>query len=273
MSDPAAPWWAEVQHLRPSENRAPETPAAAQPSTPAAGPASSSRRRRFDRSPLQAEEAAVATIEHEIADPWADEGAWGPEQHGWDDGRAHDPWAETFAGGAPDAPPATGEWDALAAPREERSWGDLPAPRDDAPAESSKVWDDSLEEAFARTPSWADDEHDQWLMPKGADRIENGRRTIEIRGQVDRIHGFTAPAETNAATRTGRRSARRPSERFERRPDRVAMWAFLLGVLLILVAAFSKPGDADASVRAAAATGHTPAAQVVVVTTPARPAL
>ena len=231
MSDPAAPWWAEVQHLRPREQRAAETPAPPR-----------ARTHRFDRSHLHAEEAAVATIEHEIADPWADEPAWGPEQHGFETATRDDAWAETL--------------------------GLTDEPREAAPAAPDPaVWDDALEEAFARTPSWADDEHDQWLMPKGADRIENGRRTIEIRGQVDRIHGFTAPAETQAATRTGRRPARRASERFERRPDRVAMWAFFLGLLMILVAAFSKPGDADASVRAAAAA--TPPAQVVVVTTPA----
>lgn len=260
MSDQAAPWWAEVQHLRPREDRAPETPASAAPAMPAASEPAPPRRRRFDRSELHPEEASVATLEHEIADPWADEPAWGPEQHGWDsDTRAQDPWAETL--GTPDAPPATSEWDAMPAPRESG------ADRDD------RVWDAALEEAFAKTPSWADDEHDQWLLPKGADRIENGRRTIEIRGQVDRVHGFTAPAETKAATRTGRRPARRPSERFERRPDRVAMWAFLLGILLILVAAFSKPGDADASVRAAAAAAPAPAAQVLVVEAPARAAL
>jgi hypothetical protein len=223
MSDPAAPWWAEVQHLRPREDRAPESPA------PAPSPSTSSPSRRFPRRTHELEhESAVATLEHEVV-PWtpADDVA---------------PWEETFGQSAD-----TGTWDELTL--------DEPAPRE-------TLWDDSLEEAFARTPSWAD-EDDERLLPKGANRIENGRRTIEIRGQVDRIHGFTAPAETTSATRTGRRPARRPSERFERRPDRVAMWAFLLGLLLICIAAFSKPGDADASVRAAAATA--PTAQVATV--------
>jgi len=223
MSDPAAPWWADVQHLRPREDRAPETPAPA----PTA-PSSSSPSRRFQRAE-QPLDAAVATLEHEVV-PWTS---------------VDDAWAETL-----DAPRST-----------ERAPWDEPEP---APADEprSTVWDDSLEEAFARTPSWAD-EDDERLLPKGANRIENGRRTIEIRGQVDRIHGFTAPAETKVATRTGRRAPRRASERFERRPDRVAMWAFLLGLLLICVAAFSKPGDADASVRAQSATA--PAAQVATV--------
>ena len=219
MSDPAAPWWADVQHLRPREDHVAETPA---PSTPSSAPS-----RRFARGAAEQHDAAIATLEHEIADPWATEDVVAP-------------WAETLDQ-AYDAPPALEE----AEP-------------------TSTLWDDSLEEAFARTPSWAD-EDDPRLLPKGADRIENGRRTIEIRGQVDRIHGFTAPAETQVATRGGgRRPARRPSDRFERRPDRVAMWAFLLGLLLICIAAFSKPGDADASVRAAAA--QAPAAQVATVT-------
>jgi hypothetical protein len=236
MSDPAAPWWAEVQHLRPREDRA-EVPTS-EPRRPG----------RFDREAAAArQDAAVATIEHELPDPWADEPAWGPEQHGWESERTEDPWAETLG---LDAAPAT------EAPREDRE---------------TALWDDGLEEAFASTPSWTDDEHDQWLMPKGADRIENGRRTIEIRGQVDRVHGVTAPAETNAATRTGRRPARRASERFERRPDRVAMWAFFLGLLMIVVAAFSQPGEADAATHAAAVS-QAPAAQVVVIAPAATPA-
>jgi hypothetical protein len=118
-----------------------------------------------------------------------------------------------------------------------------PEPAAEAPA---PVWDDRLEDAFASAPSWAADE--AWLLPKGADRIENGRRTIEIRGQVDRIVGVTAPAETAGATRTGRRRPATPvAARLAGRPDRVAMWAFLLGVLLILVAAFSGQADAGAA--------------------------
>jgi hypothetical protein len=247
MSDPAAPWWAEVQHLRPRQDDAPKTPA---PRTPS---------RRFQRA-TQQHAAATATLEHEVADPWAGEDAAWPEPAPWagDDAerRAPAPWA---GDDAERREPAA--WDEPAdAPRSAGaavdSWLD-----DESAHAGTPVWDDSLEEAFAKAPSWTEDE--AWMLPKGADRIENGRRTIEIRGQVDRIHGFTAPAETKAATRTGRRPARRPSERFERRPDRVAMWAFLLGVLLICIAAFSKPGDADAATRPAAAT---PAAHVLVVT-------
>ena len=74
------------------------------------------------------------------------------------------------------------------------------------------------------------------------------RRTIQIRGQIDRIHGV-APVPSPGPQR--HRSVR-PSERVGPRPDRVALWAVLLGLLLILVAAISSPG-ADAAALIAGA--------------------
>lgn len=58
-----------------------------------------------------------------------------------------------------------------------------------------------------------------------------------------------------------------PVERLAQRPDRIAMWAVALGVLLILIAAFS--GDAQAATTAPAAPRD--AAHTVVVTAPAAP--
>ena len=198
MSDPAAPWWADVQHLRPRDDAA----SAAEPA-----------RFTHERAPVAPEpaEAAVATLEHEVPAAWQAKGA--------------------------------AEWAA-----DDAAWLDtLGMPQDPSP---SRAWDASLEEAFARTPSWAE-EDDERLLPKGANRIENGRRTIEIRGQVDRIAGITAPAETGVATRSGRRRPMRsPAERLAGRPDRVAMWAFLLGILLILIAALSDPSQAAAAAAA-----------------------
>jgi hypothetical protein len=49
------------------------------------------------------------------------------------------------------------------------------------------------------------------------------RRTVVIRGQV-------APP---------RRPARRIAERAGARPDRIAMWAFVMGIFLVLVATAS----------------------------------
>ena len=75
------------------------------------------------------------------------------------------------------------------------------------------------------------------------------RRTIEIRGQVDRIHGV-APIDSPGPQRVRGRMAH---ERVGPRPDKVAMWAVLLGLLLILVAVISSP-DADAAALLLSAT-------------------
>jgi hypothetical protein len=68
------------------------------------------------------------------------------------------------------------------------------------------------------------------------ERAPNGRRTVVIRGQVaERNRPYTSTAQRH-------RPARRPSERVGHRPDRVAMWAFGLGLLLVLVAILSAAG-------------------------------
>ncbi|HEX4344160.1 MAG TPA: hypothetical protein VHZ31_01220 [Solirubrobacteraceae bacterium] len=64
-----------------------------------------------------------------------------------------------------------------------------------------------------------------------------GRATIELRG-----HTVPAPAVPRVVDLERRRPARRPIERVGARPDRVAMWALLMGLILILVAI----GTADA---------------------------
>jgi hypothetical protein len=63
------------------------------------------------------------------------------------------------------------------------------------------------------------------------------RRTVEIRGRT-----VPAPA-VSRSVEDRRRPVRRPVERVGPRPDRLAMWALLLGIVLILVAV----GTADAS--------------------------
>jgi hypothetical protein len=68
------------------------------------------------------------------------------------------------------------------------------------------------------------------------------RRTVEIRGRT-----VPAPAVPRSVELDRhRRPARRPVERVGPRPDRVAMWALLMGIVLILVAV----GTADASLLA-----------------------
>jgi hypothetical protein len=66
------------------------------------------------------------------------------------------------------------------------------------------------------------------------------RRTIEIRGRT-----VPAPAVPRVEL-DRRRPPRRPIERVGPRPDRLALWALLMGLMLILVAV----GTADASVLA-----------------------
>ena len=62
-----------------------------------------------------------------------------------------------------------------------------------------------------------------------------GRRTVTIRGYgAERNLPWSDPAH--------RRPQRRPYERAGFRPDRVAMWAVLLGILLVVVAIASAHG-------------------------------
>jgi hypothetical protein len=67
------------------------------------------------------------------------------------------------------------------------------------------------------------------------------RRTIEIRGRT-----VPAPIVPRNVEIERRRPPRRAIERVGPRPDRIAMWALLMGIVLILVAV----GTADASVLA-----------------------
>jgi len=74
------------------------------------------------------------------------------------------------------------------------------------------------------------------------------RRTVEIRGR-------TVPAPPVPSARALEHDRRRPPrlsvERVGARPDRMALWALLMGLVLILVAV----GTADAATAAAVA-GH-----------------
>jgi hypothetical protein len=63
-----------------------------------------------------------------------------------------------------------------------------------------------------------------------------GRRTVSITGRPDRL------ALRPSTHRAGR--PRTASERLGHRPDRIAMWAVMLGAVLILLAAFSADSQA-----------------------------
>jgi hypothetical protein len=68
------------------------------------------------------------------------------------------------------------------------------------------------------------------------------RRTVRITGRAT-----TAPPLPRLVEVERRRPARRPAERVGPRPDRIALWAVLLGFFLILVAATSSNAAVHAS--------------------------
>jgi hypothetical protein len=72
-------------------------------------------------------------------------------------------------------------------------------------------------------------EHPRAPRVKGA--ATPGRRIVEIRGRT-----VPAPMVPRSVETDRRRPPRRAVERVGGRPDRVAMWALLMGLLLILVA-------------------------------------
>jgi hypothetical protein len=82
---------------------------------------------------------------------------------------------------------------------------------------------------FAQQSDLAADPSPRRARIKGA--ATPGRRTIEIRGQV-----VPAPDVTHSLEVDRRRPSRRAFDRLGGRPDRVAMWALLMGLMLILVA-------------------------------------
>jgi hypothetical protein len=84
------------------------------------------------------------------------------------------------------------------------------------------------------------------------------RRTVEITGRT-----VGAPTLPRLVQIDRRRPARRPVERVGPRPDRVALWAVVLGFFLILVAVTSTSHAATGAPGARAVDGHTAHSQVV----------
>jgi hypothetical protein len=81
------------------------------------------------------------------------------------------------------------------------------------------------------------------------------RRTVRITGRPDDRGRAWRPMEIER-----RRPARRPAERIGHRPDRIAMWAVLLGFFLILVAATSSHAATPSAHRAPSASRTSAAA-------------
>jgi hypothetical protein len=84
------------------------------------------------------------------------------------------------------------------------------------------------------------------------------RRTVEITGRT-----VGAPTLPRLVEIDRRRPARRPVERVGARPDRLALWAVVLGLFLILVAVTSTSHAATRPHAAPVAAGHSLHQQVV----------
>ena len=223
----ASPWWADVQHLRPREERDADERALV---------ARTEGARRFGRrSPDSPRRGGHRDFEPRDRDDAPLDGE--PRE------RTPDP-RDRAAERTARARQAAREAASVVFAADVTA----PAPR---PAHSSSLAD-LLGPEPVSAPAPADEPApvEDWLKPRHADaRIENGRKTIEIRGQVDRVAGVTAPAEVaDGAGR--RRPKRRRADRIAGRPDRIALWAFLLGIVLILVAAFSDSEAAHGAVQA-----------------------
>jgi hypothetical protein len=96
--------------------------------------------------------------------------------------------------------------------------------------------------------------------PEAAPALEapSRRRTVEITGRT-----VGAPNLPRLVQIDRRRPVRRPVERVGPRPDRLALWAVVLGFFLILVAVTSTSHAATRAPGARAVVGHTAHPQVV----------
>jgi hypothetical protein len=90
-----------------------------------------------------------------------------------------------------------------------------------------------LPSAVRALDDWSSSQHDDAApSPSSLPGGVAGRRTVTISGRVP-DHRYVTPRQS---------SRRRPERRYERsgfRPDRMALWAVLLGVMLILAAVTS----------------------------------
>ena len=128
------------------------------------------------------------------------------------------------------------EWDARDRELDARDRERLPSAAvralDDWSTSEHEAIDWSAEDAPPAPIDQATPEHDvaapaEWSPSRGVP----ARRTVTIRGQVADRYATPRPS-----------SRRRPERRYERtgfRPDRAALWAVLLGVMLILAAVTS----------------------------------
>jgi hypothetical protein len=236
MPQPDRAWWDDVQYLREPLERKREKEA-----------------RRGLR--LDARAAARAVAERHAAGPVAD-----AELDSIDELDAM-PRTRRFERPAPDpdAAPRSRRFeraapDPDAAPRSRRFERSAPDP--DAAPRSRR-----FERAPERRGRFARAEHSGAARPAEAPvplPVPSRRRTIEITGRT-----VGAPALPRLVQIDRRRPARRAAERVGARPDRLALWAVVLGFFLIFVAVTSTSHAATRAHSAGAADSRVVHKQVV----------
>jgi hypothetical protein len=252
MPQPDRAWWDDVQYLREPLERKREKEA-----------------RRGLR--LDARAAARAVAERHAAGPVAD-----AELDSIDELDAM-PRTRRFERSAPDgdAAPRSRRFersapDTDAAPRSRRF--ERSAPDGDAAARSRRFERSApdgdaaprsrrFERAPERRGRFARVEHSGAARPADAPvplPVPSRRRTIEITGRT-----VGAPALPRLVQIDRRRPARRPAERVGARPDRLALWAVVLGFFLIFVAVTSTSHAATRAHSAGAAGSRVVHQQVV----------
>jgi hypothetical protein len=119
---------------------------------------------------------------------------------------------------------------------------------DELSARRAVVLDERAPRARRPAPIWlADDAFAEDPVATARARAAAPRRTIEIRGQVAMPEPRRMQAEAHAQapqTAVARRPRQSPGlvASFAARPDRLAFWAFAMGLMLALVAAMSGGG-------------------------------
>jgi hypothetical protein len=235
----ARAWWADVQHLRDGYDRTDEARRRADEADLAA------RRATRERRDIDAEISTVRSAGHHADALAAPRDARAAQRR------------DSLA--APRDARASQRRDSLAAPRDARASQrrDGLAARRDAFAAPRPAADATFAARRGRTDGGLDPRRGHHVdlppaprvrqgiaSPSGVDRAPRtkgdatpGRVTVEIRGRT-----VPAPAVPRSVEVDRRRPQRRAIERVSARPDRMAMWALLMGLLLILVAI----GTADA---------------------------
>jgi hypothetical protein len=217
-------WWADVQHVRESIER---------------------RRARAAGPPASADAAAERRFVREAAEslPPLDDVDWVPAAPSRSGGR----FDHTGRPHRADTPRVRSRRPDADHPAERRGLEDE---RLDFDAERSKLEAPPATERAASRASRGAPETATALEPPA-------RRTVQITGRT-----VAAPSLPRLVEVQRRRPARRPAERVGPHPDRIALWAVLLGFFLILVAA--------TSAHAAPQPAHAAPAAAVVLHAPAR---